>query len=63
MRMNTESGPTAAAWLARVDESELRRVLAEYGEERRARQIAAVLVRERERAPIDTTRRLAQIIA
>jgi len=62
MRMNTESGPTAAAWLARVDESELRRVLAEYGEERRARQIAAVLVRERERAPIDTTRRLAQII-
>ena len=62
MRMNTQHGETAAEWLASVSESELRRVLAEYGEERRARQLAAVIVRERARRPITTTRELAELV-
>jgi 16S rRNA (cytosine1402-N4)-methyltransferase len=62
MRMNPERGPSAADWLANVSEPELRRVLAELGEERRARQLAAVIVRERSRAPLTTTRQLAALI-
>ena len=41
MRMNTTVGPTAAEWLATVSQPELAGVLARYGEEPRARQIAA----------------------
>ena len=37
-------------------------MLATYGEERRARQLAKIIVRERERTPIKTTRQLAEII-
>ena len=62
MRLNTRSGQTAAEWLASVDAAELSHVLATYGEERRARQLAKIIVRERERAPIKTTRQLAEII-
>lgn len=62
MRMNSERGATAAEWLATVGEPDLRRVLAEFGEERRARQLAAVIVRERARAPITTTGQLAALI-
>ena len=40
MRMNTDAGPTAAEWLANVDEDELVRVLREYGEEPQARRVA-----------------------
>nr|NIW24838.1 16S rRNA (cytosine(1402)-N(4))-methyltransferase RsmH [Gammaproteobacteria bacterium] len=62
MRMNTEHGVTAAEWLADVSQAELARVLAKLGEEPRARQLAAVIVRERERNPITTTRQLAELI-
>jgi len=62
MRMNTQQGVTAAEWLADVSQAELTRVLAELGEEPRARQLAAVIVRERERTPITTTRQLAELI-
>jgi 16S rRNA (cytosine1402-N4)-methyltransferase len=60
--MNPERGISAADWLADVGEAELRRVLAEFGEERRARQLAAVIVRERSRAALTTTRQLATLI-
>ena len=62
MRMDPDSGPSAAEWLAEVDESELVRVLREYGEERFARRIAAAVVAARAEAPIDTTSRLAEIV-
>jgi 16S rRNA (cytosine1402-N4)-methyltransferase len=62
MRMNSGHGATAAEWLATVGEPELRRVLSELGEERRARQLAAIIVRERGNAPIVTTRQLAALI-
>jgi 16S rRNA (cytosine1402-N4)-methyltransferase len=46
MRMG-ETGPTAADLLNQEDEAELRRVFAEYGDERRARALAREVVRRR----------------
>jgi 16S rRNA (cytosine1402-N4)-methyltransferase len=42
-----------------TDEQELARVLWEYGEERRSRQIARAIVRQR---PVETTTQLARIV-
>ncbi len=63
MRMDNSEGETAAAWLARVEERELRQVLYSFGEEPRARQIAAAIVKARTSAPIVTTRELAEVVA
>jgi 16S rRNA (cytosine1402-N4)-methyltransferase len=63
MRMDPESGQSAAEWLARAPEREIERVLREYGEERFARRMAAALVAERRVTPITTTARLADIVA
>lgn len=63
MRMDTSSGETAAEWLARAAEADIADVLYEYGEERFSRRIARAIVRERAIAPIDTTARLATIVA
>jgi 16S rRNA (cytosine1402-N4)-methyltransferase len=62
MRMNQAAGPTAAEWLAAVSQGELANVLFRYGEEPRARQIAAAIVRARAVAPIATTRELADLV-
>lgn len=61
MRMS-QSGPTAADLVNGESREELARILREYGEESHAWQIAGRIVREREEAPIETTRRLADII-
>jgi 16S rRNA (cytosine1402-N4)-methyltransferase len=63
MRMNRASGPTAAEWLAEVPQRELADVLFRYGEEPRARQIAAAIVRVRATAPLRTTAELAALVA
>lgn len=63
MRMDPGQGESAAAWLARADRSEIERVLQDLGEERFARRIARAIVDARAAAPIDTTGRLAEIIA
>ncbi len=63
MRMDPDAGSSAAKWLARVDEAELERVLAEWGEERFHRRVARAIVAARQRAPITTTARLADIVA
>lgn len=63
MRMDPESGPSAAEWLATVGEAELDRVLRDYGEERFHRRVARAIVAERRQAPIVTTARLAGIVA
>ena len=43
-------------------QEELRRILSQYGEERYAPQIAAAVVRRRERTPIATTLELVEVI-
>ncbi len=63
MRMDTSSGQTAAEWLATVDESLLKEVIYDYGEERFAAQIARALVAARQEQPVTTTRRLSEIVA
>lgn len=63
MRMDTDSGISAQQWLKDVSESELARVLREYGEERFAKRIAAAIVKARGEQPITATRQLAKIIA
>lgn len=63
MRMDPDSGISAAEWLASAREAEIARVLKEYGEERFAKRIARAIVRERELTPITTTARLAKIVA
>ena len=63
MRMDTSRGATAAEWLARADERDIREVIRNYGEERYAQQIAAALVAARARRPVATTRELAGIVA
>ncbi len=63
MRMDTTQGMTAAQWLAHADESEIREVIKNHGEERFAKQISAAIVAARASGPIDTTRQLAAIVA
>src|SRR5690554_4000155 len=63
MRMDTSSGQTAAQWLAEVSLEELREVIAKYGEERFAFQIAKAVVARRESRPLRTTLDLAELIA
>ena len=62
MRMDTDAGPTAAEALAGADEKTLADVIYEFGEERHARRIARAIVGSRERAAIDTTGKLADIV-
>ena len=63
MRMDPESGVSAADWLAGVSESELTRVLRDYGEERFARRIARALIAARAEQPITRTLQLAKLVA
>ena len=62
MRMDTNTGQTAAEWLMAVAENELAIVLKTYGEERFARRIAREVVRVRAQEPINTTLQLAKLI-
>ncbi len=62
MRMDQESGRTAADLVAELSEDQLRDLLHRFGEERRAAAIARALVRERAARPISTTRQLAELV-
>ncbi len=62
MRMDQSTGLSAAQWLATEDESEIARVLWEYGEERFSRRIARAIVERRDTDPLHTTGQLAQLI-
>jgi 16S rRNA (cytosine1402-N4)-methyltransferase len=62
MRMDQQTGPTAADVLNTYPAPELIRILRDYGEERFASRIAAAVVRERERAPFDTSARLVELL-
>jgi 16S rRNA (cytosine1402-N4)-methyltransferase len=63
MRMDPESGESAAQWLARADERDIADVLWTYGEERQSRRIARTIVARRAEQPITRTAQLADIIA
>ena len=62
MRMDPGSGISAAAWLEQVDEKDLKKVLAQLGEERFAGRIARAIVAARTVQPIRTTKALADIV-
>ncbi|HSQ06890.1 MAG TPA: 16S rRNA (cytosine(1402)-N(4))-methyltransferase RsmH [Chromatiaceae bacterium] len=61
MRMDPDSGESAAQWLAVASEAEIARVLRELGEERFAGRIARAIVQARLQGPIRTTRTLATL--
>ena len=63
MRMDPTHGMSAAEWIATASEQDLHEVIKNYGEERFSRQIARAIVAQREESPIDTTRKLAQLVA
>ncbi len=62
MRMDRRGGLTAYDVVNTYGESELRRILYEYGEEKFAPRIAATICAARERKPIETTGELVDII-
>lgn len=62
MRMS-QDGPSAADLVNTAEEAELADILYHYGEEHASRRIARAIVAERAKASIDTTLRLAEIIA
>jgi 16S rRNA (cytosine1402-N4)-methyltransferase len=63
MRMDPASGEPVSAWLARAGEPEIREVIAELGEERFARRIAANIVATRSQQPLTRTLQLAELVA
>jgi 16S rRNA (cytosine1402-N4)-methyltransferase len=62
MRMDLEAPLTAAEVVNTYPPARLARILTDYGEERFARRIAEALVRERQRSPVTSTARLAEIV-
>ena len=63
MRMDPDSGESAAQWLAHADEQEIADVLWNYGEERMSRRIARAIVARRGEQPLLRTAQLAELIA
>ena len=63
MRMDPGAGTSAAEWLAAADERDLTAVIRRLGEERFARRIARAIAQARAVAPIETTGRLAEVVA
>jgi 16S rRNA (cytosine1402-N4)-methyltransferase len=62
MRMDPESGESAAEWLKCASGDEIADVIYQFGEERFARRIARAIVAARVNTPITTTQQLATII-
>lgn len=62
MRMDPDTGQSAADWLAQEDEREIARVLRDYGEERFAKRIARRIVEIRQEQPVTRTTQLAELI-
>ncbi|HEX3249564.1 MAG TPA: 16S rRNA (cytosine(1402)-N(4))-methyltransferase RsmH [Pyrinomonadaceae bacterium] len=63
MRMDPTEGDTAADLLQQLPESEIARIIFEYGEERHSRRIARRIVERREQGkPITTTTELADLV-
>ncbi len=63
MRFDRRSEGTAAELLNHASEDELRRILAEYGEERKAKKLAKAIVQRREKRPWMRTGELKELVA
>ncbi len=63
MRMDPDSGESAAQWLARAEEREIADVLWLHGEERQSRRIARAIVARRAQQPLQRTADLAELVA
>jgi len=63
MRMNPDTGISAAEWIAKASEEEIANVIYLYGEDKLSRRIARKIVEKRVESPISTTLQLAEIIA
>lgn len=63
MRMDTSRGVTAEQWLAQASVEEMREVIADYGEERFAFQVAKAIAARRAAGPLRTTLELAECVA
>jgi 16S rRNA (cytosine1402-N4)-methyltransferase len=62
MRMNPDKLVTAANLVNKLSEKELATIISRFSEERWARRVAAFIVQERKRQPIETTTQLVEII-
>ncbi len=62
MRMNTESGQTAAQWVNGASEEDIANVFYEFGEERCSRRLARAVVNRRVEEPFERTLDLAEVI-
>ena len=63
LRFDTSRGEPASALLARLDAPEIARILKSNGEEPQATRIATAIVARRNVEPIDTSERLASLVA
>jgi 16S rRNA (cytosine1402-N4)-methyltransferase len=63
MRFDPDQGAPASDLVNTLPERELADLIWRYGEEPGSRRIARAIVRERDQAPIETTTRLAEIVA
>ncbi|WCK53092.1 16S rRNA (cytosine(1402)-N(4))-methyltransferase RsmH [Aneurinibacillus sp. Ricciae_BoGa-3] len=62
MRMDRQQSLTAAVIVNEWSEDKLAKVIFEYGEEKFSRRIARSIVKQREKAPIETTEEFVEII-
>ncbi|TDR22733.1 16S rRNA (cytosine(1402)-N(4))-methyltransferase RsmH [Marinicella litoralis] len=62
MRMDNQSGMTAAEWLNAASADEMKRVFWRYGEEKNAGRIAREIVASREEAQLKTTFDLVEVV-
>lgn len=62
MRMDPDSGQSAAQWLATAPPGEIAEVIRRYGEQGRAHRIAHAIVTARQEQPLTSTRQLADIV-
>jgi len=63
MRMDPDTGVSAADWLAKADARELAQVFWRYGEERHSRRVARAICEQRDESPIMTTAQLAELVS
>ncbi|WP_106478381.1 16S rRNA (cytosine(1402)-N(4))-methyltransferase RsmH [Phytohalomonas tamaricis] len=62
MRMDPDSGESAAQWLNHAKEADIASVFKTYGEERYAKRLARAVIERRSERPITHTRELAELL-